>query len=78
MHMPTVLIKGQFRFYFYSSEPSRPHIHVKHSTGKEVLIWLDTLEIKKSCGSKLIDKRVLEEVKKELELLLDSWNEFFN
>lgn len=37
---PTVLRIAGFRFYFYSREESRPHVHVQHADG-EVKIWLE-------------------------------------
>ena len=37
---PTVLRVGGYRFYFFSREESRPHIHVHHVTG-EAKIWLE-------------------------------------
>jgi len=41
--MPEVKRIGQFKFYFYSNEPTRPHIHIKHSSGIETTVWLDDL-----------------------------------
>ena len=37
---PTVLRVRGYRFYFFSREETRPHVHVQHSTG-EAKIWLD-------------------------------------
>ena len=36
---PTVLRLSGYRFYFFSREESRAHIHVQHATG-EAKIWL--------------------------------------
>ena len=38
--MPTVFIEGPYRFYFFSREETRKHIHVSTSNG-EVKIWLE-------------------------------------
>lgn len=45
--MPTVLVIDGFRFFFYSNEIERMHIHVEFD-GKEIKIWLDTFEIARS------------------------------
>ena len=37
---PTVFRDGAYRFFFFSREEVRPHIHVHHPTG-EAKIWLD-------------------------------------
>jgi len=37
---PTVLRLRGYRFYFFSREEARPHVHVQHATG-EAKIWLD-------------------------------------
>ena len=41
MHMtPTVLRHGAFRFFFFSREESRIHVHVAHTDG-EAKFWLE-------------------------------------
>ncbi len=37
---PTVFRAGAYRFFFFSREEARPHIHVSHPTG-EAKFWLD-------------------------------------
>lgn len=37
---PTVFRDGAYRFFFFSREEERPHIHVGHPTG-EAKFWLD-------------------------------------
>ena len=37
---PTVFREGAYRFFFFSREERRPHIHVNHPTG-EAKFWLD-------------------------------------
>ena len=37
---PTVLRVRGYRFYFFSREERRPHVHVQHASG-EAKIWLD-------------------------------------
>ena len=36
---PTVLRKDGFRFYFFSREEARAHVHVQHAKG-EAKVWL--------------------------------------
>jgi hypothetical protein len=37
---PTVFRSGGFRFYFFSREELRPHVHVHHAEG-EAKVWLE-------------------------------------
>lgn len=37
---PTVFRSGGFRFFFFSREESRPHIHVHHAEG-EAKFWIE-------------------------------------
>ncbi len=36
---PTLLLKGGLRFYFFSREETRAHVHVQHAEG-EAKFWL--------------------------------------
>ena len=38
--MPTVFIDGKYRYYFFSREEKRRHIHVSSSDG-EMKVWLE-------------------------------------
>ena len=38
--MPTVFREGEFRFYFFSREETRKHIHVSSPNG-EAKIWIE-------------------------------------
>lgn len=47
---PTVFREGGFRFYFFSLEESRMHIHV-HGEGGEAKFWLDPqIELARNYG----------------------------
>ena len=37
---PTVFREGAYRFFFFSREELRPHVHVHHPTG-EAKFWID-------------------------------------
>jgi hypothetical protein len=37
---PTVFTEGGYRFYFFSREEPRAHVHVHHETG-EAKVWLE-------------------------------------
>jgi hypothetical protein len=47
---PTVLRVRGYRFYFFSREEPRPHVHVQHASG-EAKFWLKPrLELAKNYG----------------------------
>jgi hypothetical protein len=47
---PTVFRSGGFRFYFFSREESRPHVHVHHAEG-EAKFWLEPeIELARNYG----------------------------
>ena len=53
---PTVLTLGGFRFFFFSREESRRHVHVQHADG-EAKFWLEpSLELAQHTG--LSDRRL--------------------
>jgi len=47
---PTVFREGPHRFFFFSREERRPHIHVSHPAG-EAKFWIDpSIEVAASYG----------------------------
>jgi hypothetical protein len=47
---PTVFRTGGFRFYFFSREEPRMHVHVHHETG-EAKIWIEpSIEVAENHG----------------------------
>jgi hypothetical protein len=47
---PTILRIRGYRFYFFSREETRPHVHAQHATG-EAKFWLDPgIELAQSYG----------------------------
>lgn len=49
--MPTVMLVEGFRFFFYSNEESRMHVHIEYQ-GKLAKIWLDNFEVAENFGFK--------------------------
>jgi len=75
---PTVFRDGEFRFFFFSREESRVHIHVGHPDG-EAKFWLKpTIELARNIGlssSKIKDaERLIESRQQEIT---DAWNNHF-
>jgi hypothetical protein len=75
---PTVFQEGEFRFFFFSREESRIHIHVSHPDG-EAKFWLEpTIELARNIGlssSKMKEaERLVESHKKEIT---DAWHNHF-
>ena len=71
---PTVLKKGKYRFFFYSREEKRPHVHVA-SAEKEAKVWLDPVVLEENHGynSKEINE-ILEIIIDNKEFLLSKWD----
>jgi hypothetical protein len=68
---PTVFREGPYRFYFFSREERRMHVHVEHADG-EAKVWLDpALEIAESVGTSArqlrVILRIVQEHKHEIE-----------
>lgn len=76
--MPTVFIDGSYRFYFFSREESRKHIHVSCSDG-EVKFWIEPkIEVAKVIN--LSDSEVAkirEIIESRVEEINESWNKHF-
>ncbi|MCT0225754.1 DUF4160 domain-containing protein [Synechococcus sp. CS-1328] len=76
--LPTVFRDGEFRFFFFSREESRMHIHVSHRDG-EAKFWLSpSIELARNIGlssSKIKDAERLA-VSRQQEII-DAWNNDF-
>lgn len=75
---PTVFTSGPFRFYFFSREEPRMHVHVQSSSG-EAKIWLEpTIEIAEAhrltSRQKNRIRRLVEEHQDEIR---KAWQEHF-
>ena len=75
---PTILRVGRFRFFFFSREEERPHVHVGSPDG-EAKFWLEPLgELARNYGLSDRDLREIEGlvVNHEQEIR-DAWNSHF-
>jgi len=75
---PTVFRDGDFRFFFFSREESRIHVHVSHPDG-EAKFWLKpTIELARNIGlssAKVKDaERLVESRQQEI---INAWNNHF-
>jgi len=76
--MPTVFVDGSRRYYFFSKEETRMHVHVSTPNG-EAKIWLEP-EISVAKKINLSDNELNEIVKTTIarkEDLIDAWNKHF-
>ena len=75
--MPTILTIYGFRFFFYSNEESRMHVHVE-AQGREIKIWLDTLEVAQNNGVPQHDvTRILKLVRSYEKVIKKAWISHF-
>jgi Domain of unknown function (DUF4160) len=76
---PTVLRVGGFRFYFFSREEPRMHVHVHHADG-EAKFWLEPrVEVAINYGlniTQLNQARKL--VEENLDAIRSSWTQHFS
>ena len=75
---PTVFREGRFRFFFFSREELRIHVHVSHPDG-EAKFWLTpTVHLAASTG---LDSRQLREAleltEAHLTEITDAWTRHF-
>lgn len=73
---PTVLRFGPYRFFFYSREENKQHVHVEegNNTAK---FWLDPVELAESHGFSTRELNKLEQIVTEnVEMLVREWREF--
>jgi hypothetical protein len=76
--MPTTLLIGSFRFFFYSGDRDEPpHTHIERAD-KIAKIWLDPTRLQQSGGFNRREiNHLLELVRENQKDLLRSWDEFF-
>ena len=76
--MPTVLRRGPYRFFFYSSDRAEPpHVHVERDENL-AKFWLDPVRLHESGGFRGAElNRVAALVGDHQALLLEAWREYF-
>ena len=76
--MPTALVSGPYRFYFYSHEPNEPpHIHVDRDRAS-AKFWLTPVSLARNLGFGARELRIIEElVEDNCILFLEKWNGHF-
>jgi len=75
---PTVFREGEFRFFFFSREEPRPHVHVSHPDGEAKFWLIPTVELARNIG--LSSSRIKEAerlVETRLQEIIDAWNNHF-
>lgn len=76
---PTVFREGPFRFFFFSREEDRTHVHVMSSEG-EAKFWIDPrIELARSHGLSDRDLARIESIVEDHEQeIRDAWTRHFN
>lgn len=77
--MPTVMLIGRFRFFFYSNENQEPpHIHIK-AAENEAKFWLRPVQLAFNYGFRSRDLSEIEQLVREHQtVLLEAWNGYFS
>jgi hypothetical protein len=75
---PTVFRDGPYRYYFFSREESRQHVHVLSPDG-EAKVWLEPqIELAHQVGLNTQQiHRILDTVEKNQEVIRGEWNRHF-
>jgi len=77
--MPTLLLEGPYRFYFFSHENNEPpHVHVDRDLNS-VKFWLDPISVSRNIGfnSKELNN-IYRIIVKNQDKFLEKWNEYFS
>lgn len=75
---PTIFREGPYRFYFFSREEPRPHVHVQSADG-EVKFWLDP-EVELARNYNLPDRdlqKIRELILERKDEIRDAWRRHF-
>ena len=77
--MPTVLILGPYRFFFFAGDHVEPpHVHVERED-RVAKFWLSPVRLERSGGfSGQEITKLCRLVAHHESLLMEKWNEFFN
>ncbi len=77
--MPTILVVGPYRFFFYSSDAAEPvHIHVQ-SGNSSAKFWLNPARLQSSKGfNERQIRQMLKLVEKHSPFFERKWHEYFD
>ena len=77
--MPTILVEGGFRLFFYADEGTEPlHVHVQYQ-GAVAKFWVKPVSLASNMGMKASDlSKAALLVRKHEELIVERWHEFFS
>ncbi|MGA2163037.1 MAG: DUF4160 domain-containing protein [Solirubrobacteraceae bacterium] len=75
---PTVFREGPYRFFFFSREETRVHIHIQSVDG-EAKFWLEpTIELARNHGLSDTElRRVERSVRERQQEIRDAWHDHF-
>lgn len=73
--MPTILTEDGFRFFFYSREEDRCHIHVMKAKCKAKFWMCPEIEIADNYAKEI--RKIQGIIKKNEKLLKTKWEEYF-
>jgi hypothetical protein len=76
--MPTILMVGSYRFFFYSGDHEEPpHVHIERDNHL-AKFWLQPVRLQKSAGFKRKELNHIQELVEENQVrFLEAWNEYF-
>lgn len=76
--MPTILLVGPYRMYFYSHEPNDlPHIHIDRDD-QSSKFWLEPVKLARNIGFGPAElQRIHRLVEQKRNLLLEKWHDYF-
>ena len=77
--MPTVLRAGPYRFFFYAGDRNEPpHVHIERDNNV-AKFWINPVRLESDGRFSSAEiRRVQDIVEANREILLRSWNEYFN
>lgn len=75
---PTVLRSGKFRFYFFSREEERMHVHIQGQDG-EAKFWLESeIDLATSAGLQQHQLKAIQKlVQEHQDDIRDAWKKYF-
>ena len=77
--MPTIIIIGPYRFFFYASDRDEPyHVHVERED-KTAKFWLSPVRLQYNAGFSRVEiARIQKLVTERQANLIEAWNAYFS